>query len=248
MEASSHRREHGSRVMQRILVCISDAQFFLLLRHVLAIEGFDAVLATHVDDVVLAFDTGPVAAVLIAWSSGPLESDVLLARVKAISPTTAVIVLSREPDGQDALPLDCNLILKRPFDPAVLLQFLQRLRYETLVAEPANAAKNLLRFADLEMNVATVNVRRAGSEIALTALQFRLLRRLLSEPGTVCHRETLIDACWPEHVEVELRTVDIHIGHLRRALAKLGPDMIRTVRGQGYALQSPADGKDQQNC
>lgn len=226
--------------MLKILVCVADVQLFLLLRHVLANEGFDALLVTQPSEVVRFCRREAAAAALIDWSEGPLDTGALLATVRSVAPPVAVILLSREQAGRTVVPPACELCLERPFNPVALLQFLRRLRNLRLAAGPSGSSGTVLRFADLEMNLATVKVRRAGNEVALTALQFRLLRRLLQAPTVVCHRDNLIENCWPEHAEVEPRTVDIHIGHIRRALDALGPDLIRTVRGRGYALQMPS--------
>jgi len=111
------------------------------------------------------------------------------------------------------------------------------LRLDALIERnDARAEVNILRFADLEMNIATAKVRRNGHALVLTALQFRLLRYLLMSPKAVRSREELIAAAWPMGIDVEPRTVDIHIGHIRRALKRAGPDLVRTVRARGYAL------------
>ncbi len=224
--------------MPKILVCVADAQLFLLLRHVLANEGFIAHLVTQPSEVVRLCRTEAAAAAFVDWSEGTLDKGSLLATVRSVAPPVAVILLLRAADGQNGAPA-CDLLLERPFNPVVLLQFLRRLRNLHLAGQ-AGSSGTVLRFADLEMNLATVRVKRAGKELALTALQFRLLRHLLQAPKVVCRREDLIDNCWPEHSEVEPRTVDIHIGHIRRAMDALGPDLIRTVRGRGYALHMPS--------
>jgi two-component system phosphate regulon response regulator PhoB len=224
--------------MPRILVCVADAQLFLLLRHVLGNEDFDAVLLTQHSEVARFCRPEP-AAVLIDWSDKALDRISLLTAVKCVMPSSAVILMSRDFEGRNAIPPDCDLSLERPFDPNILLQFLRRLHNRYLVANRAAMPGPVLRFADLELNLATVSIHRAGNEVPLTALQFRLLRRLLQAPTFVCERDDLIASCWPAHVEVEPRTVDIHIGHIRRALEDFGPDLIRTVRGRGYALHMP---------
>lgn len=223
--------------MPKILVCVADAQLFLLLRYVLANEGFDAVLVTQPCEIARRHE---IAAALIDWSEGGLDRAALLTAVKSVAPSSAVMLLLRDQGMQSVVPPACDLLLKRPFNPVILLQFLRRLHYRHINADHAGVPGPVLRFADLEMNLATVKVHRSGEEVALTALQFRLLRRLLQVPTAVCERDDLIESCWPGHVEVELRTVDIHIGHIRRALDGFGPDLIRTVRGRGYALQMPS--------
>lgn len=230
--------------MHRVLVFVADAQLFLLLRHVLANEGFDAELATQSTDIEALGGANTIAALVIDWTEASIDRDAILRAARSLVPAARIILLNRN-DQRDGLPLpECELVLQRPFDPSLLLQCLRRLRYDRLVMDAATAPENLLRFADLEMNLATVKVVRAGRDVPLTALQFRLLRRLMLEPATVRHRDDLIASCWPGHMEVEPRTVDIHIGHVRRALARSGPDLIRTARGQGYALRFPSDGSD----
>lgn len=224
--------------MPKILVCVADAQLFLLLRHVLANEGFDAVLLTQHAELARFCRMEPAAA-LIDWSEDALDRVGLLTAVKSVTPSPAVILMSRHFEGRSTATPACDLLLERPFNPDILRQFLRRLRYRHLVANRATMPGPVLRFADLEMNLATVSIHRAGKEVALTSLQFRLLRRLLQAPTVVCERDDLIASCWPAHVEVEPRTVDIHIGHIRRAIGAFGPDLIRTVRGRGYALQMP---------
>jgi len=226
--------------MPKILVCLEDVQLFLLLRHVLTNEGFAALLVTEPSEVVRHCRREAAAAAIIDWSEGSLGRGALLAAVRAVAPPVAVILLLRDQAGLTVAPPTCELRLERPFNPVALLQFLRRLRNLRLAAGHPVSSGTVLRFADLEMNLATVKVQRGGNEVALTALQFRLLRRLLQAPTVVCHRNDLIENCWPEHAEVEPRTVDIHIGHIRRALDALGPEVIRTVRGRGYALQMPS--------
>jgi two-component system phosphate regulon response regulator PhoB len=103
----------------------------------------------------------------------------------------------------------------------------------------AAAAEQIYRH-DIEMNVPRVRVTRNGNIVSLSALQFRLLLHLMKMPDVVHSRDDLIAAGWPPEAEVEPRTVDIHIGHIRRALNRYGPDVIRTVRSVGYALDALA--------
>ena len=80
-------------------------------------------------------------------------------------------------------------------------------------------------------------MRRAGREVHLGPTEFRLLRILMQRPGRVFTREQLLDGVWGRDVYVEERTVDVHVGRLRKAINRGGePDPIRTVRGAGYAL------------
>src|SRR5712664_3805491 len=113
-----------------------------------------------------------------------------------------------------------------------------RLRAVMRRAEPTSA-EEVLRFADLAVDLVAHRVSRAGRPIHLGPTEFRLLRFLLQHPRRVFSREQLLDQVWGHDVYVEVRTVDVHIRRLRRALnIKKAPDLIRTVRAAGYALDA----------
>lgn len=221
-----------------ILICVADPQLFLLLRHILANEGFEALLVTEYNELQQLGSRVSVAAMIIDRVKPGPGIDEFITAAKTTFPAAAVICLDRRTAGGEALSNSCDLRLESPFNAGLLLSFLNRLRH--CLGRKEEDAGHILRFADLSMDVAAVKVRRGGREVALTALEFRLLRRLLRDPSVVCEREDLIEACWPQSTEVEPRTVDIHIGHIRRALMSAGPDLIRTVRGRGYALEIPS--------
>ncbi len=88
------------------------------------------------------------------------------------------------------------------------------------------------------MDLAAHRVHRNGREVELGTTEYRLLRHFMEHPGRVFSREQLLDAVWGRDVYVELRTVDVHIRRLRKALTEGGEtDVIRTVRSAGYALE-----------
>jgi two-component system phosphate regulon response regulator PhoB len=102
-------------------------------------------------------------------------------------------------------------------------------------------AGEVLTFADLEMDTVGHKVRRAGQSVQLGPTEFRLLRHLLEHPGWVFSRERLLDSIWGHDSDIELRTVDVHIRRLRKAINIDGrPDIIRTVRSAGYSLDADA--------
>ena len=92
-----------------------------------------------------------------------------------------------------------------------------------------------LSAGELELDRETRRVRRAGREVHLGPTEFRLLEYLMEKPGRVFSRAQLLDSVWGLSAEIDERTVDVHIGRLRKALAKDDEnDPIRTVRGLGY--------------
>ena len=112
---------------------------------------------------------------------------------------------------------------------------LQRLRR----VRPALAGETLT-FADVEMDTVGHKVRRSGQVIPLGPTEFRLLKHFLEHPGWVFSRERLLDSVWGQDSDIELRTVDVHIRRLRKAINADGQyqDIIRTVRSAGYALDT----------
>ena len=94
-----------------------------------------------------------------------------------------------------------------------------------------------LEFSDILLDAETHKVSRDGKELKLGPTEFRLLTTFMEKPGRVWSREQLLDRVWGRDIYVDTRTVDVHIGRLRKALAiHGGDDLIRTVRGAGYAL------------
>ena len=95
----------------------------------------------------------------------------------------------------------------------------------------------VLEFEDIRLDPETHRVTRAGGALKLGPTEFRLLTTFMEKPGRVFSREALLDRVWGRDIYVDTRTVDVHIGRLRKALCQLGgEDPLRTVRGAGYAL------------
>ena len=108
----------------------------------------------------------------------------------------------------------------KPFSPSELVA---RLRAVIRRAQPSAAAE-VLRYADVAMDLAAHRVSRAGKPVHLGPTEFRLLRHFLQHPGRVFSREQLLDGVWGHDAEVEMRTVDVHIRRLRKALNDGGGD------------------------
>jgi two-component system phosphate regulon response regulator PhoB len=123
----------------------------------------------------------------------------------------------------------------KPFSPNELIA---RLRAVIRRARPSSADE-VLHFSDIALDLSAHRVTRGGKPVHLGPTEFRLLRFLMERSGRVFSREQLLDAVWGRDAEVELRTVDVHIRRLRKALNGGGrPDLVRTVRAAGYALDA----------
>ena len=120
--------------------------------------------------------------------------------------------------------------------PFSVPELMARIRAILRRASPA-VVSGVLTAGDIELDRTTHRVRRAGREIHLGPTEFRLLEFLMQSPGRVFSREQLLDGVWGHDVYVDERTVDVHIGRLRKAINRgRARDPIRTVRGAGYAF------------
>ena len=153
-------------------------------------------------------------------------------------PVIMLTARGEEADRVRGLDSGADDYVVKPFSPSELVA---RLRAVIRRAQPS-AADDVLHFADVAMDLAAHRVSRAGQPVHLGPTEFRLLRHfLMRHPGRVFSREQLLDAVWGHDAEVELRTVDVHIRRLRKALNADGAaDLVRTVRSAGYALDHPA--------
>ena len=219
-----------------------------LLRYNLEREGFRVVAAYDGEEALIMAGEERPDVVLLDWML-PLTSGLEVCRRLRRQPETRDIpVLMLTARGEEAdrirgLDSGADDYVTKPFSPAELIA---RIRAVLRRSQPQITSETL-SFADLTMDLAAHRVRRNGRDVHLGPTEFRLLRHLLQHPGRVFSREQLLDAVWGHDVYVEPRTVDVHIRRLRKALnTGPEPDLIRTVRAAGYALDDPnaSDGED----
>ena len=228
-----------------ILICTDDIDFYLLLDHVLEVEGFRSVLATGLDETVkVSLEHAPGMVVLDCRPQSFSAIDVFN-RLKEMSetesiPIVALISPGAEVDHVQLLKAGIDDAFTRPISPAKLVG---RMRGILSGEHSTTSFPDVrLQYADIEMDPTTHRVRRNGKEIHLGPIEFKLLRHLLQTPEQVFSRDELIGAAWPDNVYVGLRTVDVHMGRLRRALKTAAKhDIIRTVRAAGYALSDQTE-------
>ncbi|MEJ5083748.1 winged helix-turn-helix transcriptional regulator [Ochrobactrum sp. MYb379] len=223
----------------RAAIYTNDAQLYLLLRHILGQEGVIARLITQRDDLIKLCRQKAVEFVIIdssLQSSNPVS---LCKSCKDAAGSVAIALLSNGDEEEATHSLTSQIVdlsIASPFDPILIVQLIDNIRRGNPLKAELPDQQQLMTYADVELDVGRMKVRRKGQDISLTALQFRLLQFLMTRPTVIHTRDELICAGWPSECEVEPRTVDIHIGHLRRSLSSHGPDIIRTVRGHGYAV------------
>jgi two-component system phosphate regulon response regulator PhoB len=225
-----------------VLIVEDEAPLVTMLRYNLEREGFAVDAAGDGEEALLRIAERQPDAVLLDWML-PLVSGLALCRQIRRSPKTRsmpVIMLTARTEEADrirGLDSGADDYVVKPFSPSELVA---RLRAVIRRAQPS-AREEVLRYADLAMDLAAHRVSRAGKPLHLGPTEFRLLRHFLEHPGRVFSREQLVDRIWGQDSEIEMRTVDVHIRRLRKALGEHGgPDLLRTVRSVGYALDRAA--------
>lgn len=206
-----------------------------MLRHFLAVEGFSTELIAELNgqNIVTA---GLKPGSTIALVDGKTINPTQFANYHRDMSNIPMVLLS----GDDTCLFQessyaFDFVLKGLFEPRVLLRILKKYCV-TPMLDKGEGIKTVLTYCDLLLNRSQFRVFRNGQKINITPLQFKLLEKLMQKPEIVWSRQELIDAVWGAGADVEPRTVDIHIGHIRRALASVGPNLIRTVHSRGYAL------------
>jgi len=146
-----------------------------------------------------------------------------------------------EADKVAGLSLGGDDYMTKPFGLEELAARVRTVLRRTMPAGPpgAGAAGSVLRFADLELDLQTYEVRRAGHLIELSPTEYRLLRYLMLNPGRVLTRAQLLDHVWDYDFRGSSTVVSTYVAYLRRKLARYGPDLIHTQRAVGYSLRLP---------
>ena len=198
-------------------------------------EGFRVARAEDGEAAVTAlFETSPDLVVL-DWMLPGLSGIEICRRIRARPETRDVPVIMLTARGEEAdrvrgLDTGADDYVVKPYSVSELVA---RVRAHLRRTRPA-ATGERLSYADVEMDTDRHRVSRAGTAIKLGPTEYRLLAVLLERPGRVWSREQLLDRAWGRDVYLDARTVDVHVGRLRKALGK--PEIIRTVRGAGYAM------------
>ena len=205
-------------------------------------EGFDVRQTPDGEEALVMARETPPDIVLLDWMLESLSGIEVCRRLRRMPDTANVPIIMLTARGEEedrirGLETGADDYVTKPFSPRELIArvtaVLRRVR-------PALAGDSLA-YADIEMDLVAHKVRRGGKGVALGPTEFRLLRHFLENPSRVFSRERLLDSVWGQDSDNELRTVDVHIRRLRKAMNEGDqPDIIRTVRSAGYALD--ADG------
>lgn len=224
----------------RLLLVEDDAALAELLQFNFRREDFDVVHTPDGEEALLLAKERTPDIVLLDWMVEGISGIEVCRRLRRRPETQNVPIImltarGEEEDRVRGLETGADDYVTKPFSPRELVArvgaVLRRVR-------PGLAGEQLA-YADIEMDTVGHKVRRGGEVVPLGPTEFRLLRHFLEHPGHVFSRERLLDSVWGHDSDIESRTVDVHIRRLRKAI-NIGdrPDIIRTVRSAGYALDS----------
>ncbi|WP_029060108.1 phosphate regulon transcriptional regulator PhoB [Stappia stellulata] len=224
--------------MPKVLIVEDEEPLIMMLRYNLEAEGYSVDTCMRGDEAELLLREQQPDLLLLDWMLPGLSGIELCRRLRARPETERlpVIMLTARGEEQErirGLATGADDYVVKPFS---IPELMARVRAMLRRAKP-EVVSSQLRSGDLELDRETHRVRRAGREIHLGPTEFRLLEFLMTSPGRVYSREQLLDGVWGHDVYVDERTVDVHVGRLRKAINRgRMADPIRTVRGAGYAF------------
>ncbi|HYP57221.1 MAG TPA: phosphate regulon transcriptional regulator PhoB [Beijerinckia sp.] len=231
-------RSVASSPAARILIVEDEAALSLLLSYNLEAEGFVVDRVERGDEAEVRLSESPPDLVILDWMLPGVSGLEICRRMRAreITRTLPVIMLTargEESERVRGLAIGADDYVVKPFSVPELMA---RVRALLRRSRPDRVA-SLLLAGDLELDRQNWRVHRGGRDIHLGPTEFRLLEHLMGRPGRVFSRAQLLDSVWGLSAEIDERTVDVHVGRLRKALSNGDEkDPIRTVRGAGYSF------------
>ena len=228
-----------------VLIIEDSSEIQTLLEYNFRNAGYNVAIACDGDEGLnLAEEIHPDV-IILDWMM-PLMSGIEVLktlRKREATTETPIIMLTAKAEEHDRLTgLDkgADDYVVKPFSPAELIA-----RTGALLRRTSGMRQKRLKCGDLEMELLTKKVKRAGQEIKLGPKEFMLLEHLLRNQERVYSRQQLLDQVWGHDVYIEDRTVDVHIRRLRKAINVTNTgDLIRTVRSMGYSLEAPTGKND----
>jgi two-component system phosphate regulon response regulator PhoB len=226
-------------IAPKIMVVEDEEPLGVLLRYNLEAEGYQVEVITRGDEADLRLQENVPDLLVLDWMV-PAVSGIELCRRLRMRPETErlpIIMLTargEESDRVRGLATGADDYLVKPFSTP---EFIARVRALLRRAKP-EVLSSVLKVGDIVLDRETHRVHRSKTEIRLGPTEFRLLEFLMRHPGRVYSRGQLLDNVWGDTNYVDERTVDVHVGRLRKAVNTGGDvDVIRTIRGAGYAIE-----------
>jgi|TARA_B110000240_G_scaffold166964_1_gene188562 two-component system phosphate regulon response regulator PhoB len=226
------------RINAQILIVEDEAAQQAVLAYNLTSAGYETVQAVDGDKALQLIEEQLPDLILLDWMLPGTSGIEICRQLKVRKDTQAIPIImlsarSEELDKVRGLETGADDYLQKPYG---IQELLARIKLQLKRTRPATMGAEL-QHDDLRMDTETQRVWYADREITLGRREYALLLALIEQPGKVFKRVTLLDQVWGREFDGETRTVDVHIGRLRKVLSQFGAeDVIRTVRGSGYAL------------
>ncbi|PKR88590.1 phosphate regulon transcriptional regulatory protein PhoB [Pleomorphomonas diazotrophica] len=224
--------------MAKVMIVEDEEAVSLMLRYNLEAEGFEVEQAFRGDEADIRLKEITPDLLLLDWMLPGLSGIELCRRLRARPETERLPVIMLTARGEEServrgLATGADDYVVKPFSVPELIA---RVKAMLRRAKPETVS-SLLTAGDIELDRETRRVRRSAREIHLGPTEFRLLEFLMQSPGRVFSREQLLNGVWGHDVYVDERTVDVHVGRLRKSINRgRVRDPIRTVRGSGYSF------------
>lgn len=209
-----------------------------VLTYNLEAEGFRVASAENGEEALILVDEMSPDIIVLDWMLPSVSGIEVCRRLKARADTRHVPIImlsarSEEVDRVRGLETGADDYVIKPYS---VVELMARVRTQLRRVRPSTVGVTL-EYGDITLDPESHKVHRAGKALKLGPTEFRLLATFMEKPGRVWSREQLLDRVWGRDIYVDTRTVDVHIGRLRKALSVHGgDDPLRTVRGAGYAL------------
>lgn len=223
----------------KIAVVEDEEALSVLLRYNLEAEGYLVETFSRGDDAEAALRDPVPDLLILDWMLPGVSGIELCRRLRAWPETRKLPILMLTARGEEnervrGLDTGADDYVVKPFSTPELMA---RVKAMLRRVKPEAVASQLM-VANLELDRETHRVRREGRELKVGPTEFRLLEFLMQTPGRVFSRAQLLDNVWGQDIYVDDRTVDVHIGRLRKAINRpKDRDPIRTVRGAGYSIE-----------
>ena len=238
LDATSAVLKQSSPRKPVVLVAEDEMPLMTLLRYNLEKEGYRALDASDGEQALMLAAEETPDLVLLDWMMPKVTGIEVCRRLRSRAETRNLPIIMLTARGEESdrvrgLDTGADDYITKPFS---MTELLARIRAVMRRIRPA-LAEDIVKFGDVSIDRSAHRVRRGSRDIHLGPTEYRLLDHFMQHPGRVFSREQLLDAVWGSGIYVDARTVDVHIGRLRKALNEPGQtDPIRTVRSAGYAL------------
>jgi DNA-binding response OmpR family regulator len=221
-----------------ILILEADNTIFEMIRWIFRREGLTVEQARSGDDALQKASTGKFELAVLSWDNRADHVIEICRRIRASGKglATAIIVTAAgrsENEIVDAYQAGIDDFIVKPFSNRELLARIRAILRRTVKTTEGRT----LKVNGLEMDVDGYEVTYKGQKLRLSIVEFHILRFMMENPGTILSREQIRNSAWGKDSDVNVRTIDVRVARLRKMInASRRPEIIRTIRSQGYVL------------